>query len=202
MIYSNNTMQRTLDDDSMPDEVDSVFRMASMENKPPDRETVPYSEINKSTADGCFGCKYFGEHNFKNPDFGHHMLQLFKIYTSNRINLPNKAIAWQMKSFFDNVLRPKMPEGMNEDWSLDCIEEHIGKHGFFATSEVMEQITALKNYRLMIQDVVWEKDTNGKMFLNIGYAKILLNINKQILLLMEKQKNLPDMVGYNKTLKF
>lgn len=201
MMSNKRVRPQFLDDDSLGD-VDSIFKKARMEAEAPERETVSYKEINHLQCDECFGCKYFSEYNFKNEYFGQRLMQLFQIFSNNRLNLPSKAIAMQMKRFFDKVVMPKLPDEMKQEWSLDSIEEHINKHGFFPTSEIVEQITAYKNFRIMIQDLIWEKDTEGKMFINVNYAKLLMLINKQIVLLLEKQKNITDMIGYNKILKF
>lgn len=193
--------KRSLDDDSVSD-IDSIFKKARMETMGPPRESVPYSELNNTASETCFGCKYFSEYNFQDKDYGHTLTKLFKIYSNNRLNLPSNAIAWQMKTFYDRIVYERLPEEMKQDWSLESIKEHIDKHGFFPTSEIVEQITAYKNFRLMIQDQIWEKDSEGKMFMNIQYAKLLLLINRQIIILMEKEKNISDMIGYNKILKF
>lgn len=193
--------KRSLEEDSVSD-IDTIFKKAREESMAAARDNVPYAELNKTSSEECFGCKYFSEYNFKNNDYGPVLMKLFKIYKDNRLNLPSGAIAWQMKAFYDNVTYPKLPENMKQEWEIENIREHIDKHGFYPTSEIVEQITAYKNFRLMVQDLVWERDTDGRMFMNHQYMKLLVLINRQIVALMEKEKNIPDMIGYNKILKF
>lgn len=206
--------KRSLEDDEYDTSIYDAFKRARNEDDPttlgemmePIRESVKYKEINEISCEDCFGCKHFSEHAFKDPNTGEVMLKLFKIYTNSRLNLPTKAIAWQMKQYFDHVIKPKLPKDSegnpSDDWSLESIKEHVDKHMYFPTAEIFEQLTALKNFRLILQDMVLERDTNGVMFINQNHMKLLLMIDKQIIMLMEKQKNVADMVGYNKILKF
>lgn len=164
-----------------------------------EREPVPYDAINHINTVNCFGCKHFNDTVFNKDKVGPLMMKLHRIYTTSRLNLPTKVIAFQMKKYFDDKIKPVKPDAT---WTIEEIEEHIEKHIYFPSAEIFEQLTALKNIKLVLQNMVCERDSNGRIFVNTNNVKLLLMICKQILVLMDKKKNIADMIGYNPHFKF
>lgn len=180
--------------DGFPD-LESVMKK---QNIMEDRDPVSLEELDEISDPDCFGCKHFSDVIFNDEDIGNLIVNLNKIYTTSRHNLPNKVIAWQMKRYFDNKIKPVLKSAT---WSLESIEQHISKHVFFPTSEIYEQIIALRNYRIKLQDNVYERDSSGKLHLMSNNLKLLLMLDKSIIQLMEKKKNVADMFGYHPLFK-
>lgn len=164
------------------------------------REPLTYSEIHKTFSENCFLCRHMNSYVFNDKVKGPLLMQLFKIYTDSRANLPTHAIAMQMKEFYDNVIYPKQEK--KEDCPLRMFVEHIDKHCYFPTAELLEQLLVLRNYRLLIQDQIFTKDSDGKIYCDEKMAKLLVIYMKQINTLMGMKSQVPDMLGFNQTLKF
>jgi hypothetical protein len=160
---------------------------------------IPYKDLSFVHSDNCFGCQYLNSYSMNDGINGVLLTKLMTIYTENRINLSTNALARQIFNYYESQIRPQTGAPV---WTVEAIHTHFQEHCFYPTSEILEQLTSLRNFRVILQGQTFEKSADGAINVNQKNIQLLLSINKMILTLLEKKETISTMIGYNKNLKF
>lgn len=162
-----------------------------------ERKFVSYEELSTPKhATTCWACYNVNNRTLQDDDTH---LQLFKLFSENRHNLPSIAIASQMSAFYDKYLLPST----QKLWPLDCIYEHITMHSFFPSDEIIEQIKLLRTLRNKLRNNCVQFDSStGTHHFDQNNIKLILNIGKDIRALMESKSKIPEMLGFSAVLKY
>lgn len=196
-------MKRSFPDnipDSISDIESSIKRLKS--DDVPDveesREPVNFDEIQTVSHPDCFGCIALSPAVFSKENNNKKLKALFKLYSKNRLYLTTEGLVNSMHDFYQRVIFPDT----KKEWTKSEIKEHIKLHTHSPTAEIIEQVQYLKCIRNAMGNLLFEKNSEGKMIPNLNNIKLFKDIQKDIKALLESNEKIPTMIGYNAQLKF
>lgn len=166
----------------------------------PDTEPMNYEELVDISYKSCYACENINSDALRENE---HFLAMMKLYTSNATSLCKDAIFVLIKQYFDTHIKPELVElQIDSDWSLECIKEHFLYHTQFPTDEIITQLRTKRALRNRITDNMVERRSDGTLKFNINNIKLANELDKQIMALLNRKKEIPTMVGYSEMLDF
>lgn len=142
----------------------------------------------------CYGCRFINNTSMVENETYNSMMRM---YTQNAYSISRDALFRSMKAFFDtHVVEMHTREGEAAPvWTLDCIREHFTRHTNFPSDEIRTQLVTARALRDKLTDHLMRQGVGGAEF-EYGNIKVMRELNKEILTLLNTQSNISSMVGY------